>query len=219
MPLSFQTNCCVRASKAYDEQKRVAIGRSARITKTKGVGKAMFLRKGILGLAGIIFATGMVALGQQPQTPSSPDGTLRRDRIERRERNRERMGREGLKGHDRMRRGGMGHLLSDLNLSDDQRQQSRVIMQRRIESTKAQREELFRLREKRIAGTFAAEDEARARVLHQEIRAAMEAGRTEIAGILTAEQKTRLEEQKKEHKTRIERRMKERQESLKNNPR
>jgi Spy/CpxP family protein refolding chaperone len=171
----------------------------------------MFLRKSILGISAIIFATGMVALAQQRQTPTSSDGTLRRDRIERRERVRERMGREGLNGHDRMRHGGMGHLLSELNLSDEQRQQSRAIMQRRLESTKAQREELFRLREKRIAGTFAAEDEARARALHQEIRATMEAGRTEIAGILTAEQKTRLEELKRERKAKIEQRMKERQ--------
>ncbi|MDQ6651569.1 MAG: Spy/CpxP family protein refolding chaperone [Acidobacteriota bacterium] len=184
----------------------------------------MGLLKSLLGLSGIILAGGMVAFAQQPQTQTStaPDGAFRRDRIERRERSRERMGRrKGLGGDDRMGRrglgGGMGHLLRELNLSDEQRQQSRAIMQRRLESTKAQREELFKLREKRIAGTFAAEDEARARALHQEIRATMEAGQTEMAGILTAEQKARLEELKKERKTKIERRMKERQEFLKNN--
>ncbi|MDQ2937674.1 MAG: Spy/CpxP family protein refolding chaperone [Acidobacteriota bacterium] len=183
----------------------------------------MFLRKSLLGISAIIFVSGMVAFAQQPQTPASPDGTLRRDRIERRERSRERMGRrEGLGGDDQMGRrgpgGGKGHLLRELNLSDQQRQQSRAIMQRRLESTKAQREELFRLREKRTAGTFAPEDEARARALHQEIRSAMEAGRSEMAGILTAEQKMRFEELKKEHKTKVEQRMKQRQESLKSNP-
>jgi Spy/CpxP family protein refolding chaperone len=85
-------------------------------------------------------------------------------------------------------------------------------MQRRLESTRSQREELFKLREKGIAGTFAAEDKARAMALHQEIRTAMEGVRTEMAGVLTAEQKTRLEELQKERKARMEQRMKERQE-------
>ncbi len=58
------------------------------------------------------------------------------------------------------RRGGMGHMMRELNLTEEQREQSRAIMQRRLESTKSQREELFKLREKRIAGTFTAEDEA-----------------------------------------------------------
>ena len=167
----------------------------------------MFLRKSLLGISGIILASGMVALAQQPQTQTPtaiPDIPSSRARIERRERSRERLGRRGLGG-------GRGHLLREINLTDEQREQGRAIMQRQLESTKAQREELFKLREKRIAGTFAAEDEARAKALHQEIRAAMEAGRTEMAEVLTAEQKTRLEELKKERKTKIQQRMKERQ--------
>jgi Spy/CpxP family protein refolding chaperone len=165
----------------------------------------MFLRKSLLGISGITLAGGMFALAQQPQTQAptaTPGITSSRARIERRESRREQMGRRGL--------GGMGHLLRELNLNDEQRQQSRAIMQHRLESTKAQREELSKLREKRAAGTFAPEDEARAKALHHEIRAAMEAGRTEMAGILTAEQKTRLEELKKERKTKIQQRMKER---------
>ncbi|MFN2515418.1 MAG: Spy/CpxP family protein refolding chaperone [Pyrinomonadaceae bacterium] len=187
----------------------------------------MLLRKGLLGVLGMILTGGLVSFAQQPQTQTPPvtsDGTYRRDRIERREGRRERRGRrEGFGSHDRKRRsglgGGMGHLMRELNLSDEQRQQGRGIMQRRRESTKAQREELFKLREKRIAGTFSAEDEARAKALHQEIRAAKEAGRTEMAGILTAEQKTRLDELKKERKTKIEQRMKKRQERLNETPR
>lgn len=166
----------------------------------------MFLRKSLLGILGIILASGVSALAQQPQTqtPTMTNPTSRPDRIERRERSRERIGRRAL-------RGGRGHLLREINLTDEQREQGRAIMQRRLESTKAQREELFKLREKRIAGTFAPEDEARAKALHQEIKAAMEAGRTEMAGILTADQKTRLEELKKERKAKIEQRIKERQ--------
>lgn len=184
----------------------------------KGVGEEMLLRKGLLGVLAIILAGGLVSFAQQPQTQTPtvmPDGTYRRDRIERGERRRERMGRrEGSGGHDRTARrrlgGGMGHLMRELNLSDEQRQQGRAIMQRRRESTKAQREELLKLREKRNAGTFSVEDEARAKALHQEIRAAMEGVRSEMAGILNAEQKTRLQELEAERKAKIEQSMKER---------
>ena len=184
----------------------------------------MFLRKSLLGILGIILAGGIVAFAQepQPQTPSTRDDAFRKERIERMERHRERIGGlERTRGQDRMgRRGGrMGHLMRELNLTEEQRQQSRVIMQRRLESTKTQREELFKLREKRIAGTFTSEDGARARALHQEIRTAMEGVRTEMAGVLTAEQKAKLEQLKKERKEKLEQRMKERQERLNQNPR
>ena len=183
----------------------------------------MFLRKSLLGILGIVLGVGMVALAQepQPQTPSTQDDAFRKERIERRERHRERLGRrEGMRGDEGMgwRDGGMGHLMRELNLTEEQRQQSRAIVQRRLESTKAQREELLRLREKRIAGTFTPEDGARAKALHQEIRTAMEGVRSEMDGVLTAEQKAKLEQLKKERKEKLERRMKERQERLNNNP-
>src|SRR5882724_958787 len=205
----------------WNEQSPSEIPILSSMKSQKGVEGEMFLRKSLFGISGIILACGMAAFAQeaQPQTPQ--DDAFRKDRIERMERHRERLGRrEGLKGdEDTGRRGrGMGQLVRELNLSDEQRQQSRAIMQRRLESTKTQRDELFKLREKRIAGTFTAEDEARARALHQEIRTAMEGVRTEMAGVLSAEQKARLEELKKERKERMEQRMKERQERLNRNP-
>jgi Spy/CpxP family protein refolding chaperone len=178
----------------------------------------MFLRKGLLAITGMILASGVVAFAQQPQlqTPTqAPDATFRRDRMERKERQRGRIGgREGFgrRGH------GIGHFIRDLNLTETQREQVRGITQRRLEATKGQREELFRLREKRIAGTFTPDDEARARALHQEVRASMEGIRTEIAGILTAEQTARLEELQKERKAKMELRMKKREERRNNNP-
>lgn len=189
----------------------------------EGVGQKMLLRKSLLGVIGIILAFGMLAFAQEPQPQNPPplDGPLRGERMEqRRERNRARMGdREGRgrqKGREGMgRRGpGMGHL-RELNLTDAQREQSRAIMQRRLESTKGQREELFKLREKRIAGAFTAEDGARAKALHEEIRASMEGARTEMAGVLTAEQKAKLEGLKAERKAKHELRIKERGERRK----
>lgn len=163
-------------------------------------------------------AFGMVVFAQQPsaQTETAPDGTFRRDGKQRLERHRDRLG--GHKGMGQ-RGGGVGHLLRELNLTDEQRQQSRAIMQRRLESTKPLREELFQLREKRIAGTFTAEDGARAKALHQELRSSMEGVRTEMEGVLTAEQKARLEELKKERKEKMEQRIKEREEFFNKNPR
>jgi Spy/CpxP family protein refolding chaperone len=182
----------------------------------------MFLRKSLFGALGTILASGMIAIAQEPQprTPPAPDGNFSQDRSERVERHRERMAqREGLREGKRIGRGAdMDHFLRELNLSEAQREQSRAIMQRRLDGTKSQREELLKLREKRIAGTFSTEDEARARSLHQEIRTAMEGVHEEMAGMLTAEQKAKLEELKQERKGRMEQRMKERQERRKNKP-
>ena len=175
----------------------------------------MVLRKGLFVVLGTILFSGMIALAQEPQKAPAPDDTLRRDRIERMERHRERLGmREGRERERIDRRAGFGHFMRDLNLTEEQRQQSRAIVQRRLESTKAQREELFRLREKRIAGTFSAEDEARAKALHQEIRSSMDGIRAEMENILTAEQKVRIEEMQKERKARMEQRKLERQQRL-----
>jgi len=88
-------------------------------------------------------------------------------------------------------------------------------MQRRMASTKNQREELFRLREKRIAGTFAAEDNARAKALREEIHNSMEGVRAEMESVLTAEQKAKLESLKTERKAQHEQRVKQREERRK----
>jgi Spy/CpxP family protein refolding chaperone len=184
----------------------------------------MLLRKSLFAVLGTILALSMIAFAQEPQTspPASQDGTLQRERMERRrEHLKERMGRrEGMEINKR-REGlarhaaGMGRLGRELNLTEAQREQSRAIMQRRLANTKTQREELFRLREKKIAGTFAAEDEARAKALREEIRQSMEGVRTEMESVLTAEQKAKLETLKTERKALHEQRMQERQERRK----
>ena len=181
----------------------------------------MFLQKISFGILGVMLTCGVVVFAQEPQTRSAQDDAFRKERIEGMERHRERAGRrEGTRGQEGMGRrdGGEGRLMRELNLSDEQRQQSRAIMQRRLESTKTQREELSQLREKRRAGTLSAEDEARAKALHQEIRTTMEGVRSEMAGVLTTEQKAKLEQLKKEHREKFEQRMRERPERLNQNP-
>jgi protein CpxP len=174
----------------------------------------MSLRRSLLGISGIILSFGVVAFAQESQTaPKAQDGALRRERLERRERLRGRN--EGMRQHgDREgfgRAPGLGHAIRGIDLTTAQREQIRAITQRRLESTKLQREELFKLREKRITGTFSAEDEARAKALHQEIRTAMDGIRTETAAVLTAEQKAQIEELQKQGKARQEQRMKDRE--------
>lgn len=97
--------------------------------------------------------------------------------------------------------GGFGHgALRELNLSDAQKQQVRAIIEQDFQSSKAVREELRQLGEKRGQGTLTADDQARARTLHEQMRAAMKDRETKIAAVLTAEQKTKLEGLRKERK-------------------
>ncbi len=172
----------------------------------------MYSRKSLVTILGILLAFGTVAVAQQ--TRSSDTGAQLKTPSERFAQRGERGGRRGRMGH----RGGVGHLIRKLNLTDEQRQQAHAIMQRRLAGTKSQREELFKLREKRIAGTFTADDEARAKALRQEMRASMEGVHAEMEGVLTAEQKTKLEQLKQERKAKFEQRMKERQEFQNKNP-
>ncbi len=96
-------------------------------------------------------------------------------------------------------------MLRQLNLTDVQSQQIHAIMQQGMESTKSQREELRQLFEKRHDGTLAADDEARAKTLREELRNSMQETQSRIAAVLTAEQRAKLEELIKERKENRER--------------
>jgi len=172
----------------------------------------MFLRKGLPTVMMFILGLSAVAFAQQPQNPA-PDGSSRPDQHDR-------MGRpEGHRRGERGRHGG-GEFrgLRELNLTEDQSQQQRVITQRHLEAIKSQREELFKLREKRMQGTFTADDEARARALRQEIHNSIQAMHSEIEGILTPEQRTKLEQIRAEQKTRHDERKKRHEERGDNTP-
>lgn len=151
----------------------------------------MLLRK-ILPLVGVlILVFSAVAYAQESQT-APQEGARPRQEGHREGRRHGRMG-------GRLERLGF---MRELNLTEEQRTQQRSIMERHLGSTKAQREELFKLREKRIAGSFTEEDGARAKALRQEIHSSMEGIRREMDGVLTAEQRTKLEQLKSERKAR-----------------
>ena len=95
--------------------------------------------------------------------------------------------------------------LRQLDLTDAQRQQFRSIRQSHGQRTQAQREELRQLfQSRRQGGTLTAEQQARARQLHGELRQTGEAVRKEMLAALTQEQRTRLEQLREEHKARRE---------------
>jgi Spy/CpxP family protein refolding chaperone len=145
----------------------------------------------LAGLAlALVTASAAGAQTQQPQSPTQ-NPTPGTDNPRRVDRGLERRG---------MRKFGRGPLagLRDLNLSDEQQKQVRAIMESNVNNTKALREELRNLGQKRFEGTLTPEEQARAKDLHQQMAQSMKSAMTEVQGILTAEQKTKLEEFRQE---------------------
>ena len=163
----------------------------------------MFLRTRFTftGLSmGLLIAFGAAAQAQQPQTSTQNPAP----------------GTEGTRPFGRKEgrgfRGGPGpggsfgpRILRELNLTDAQKEQVRSIMQQNFAGNKAVREELLQLGEKRRQGTLTADDQTRARTLHDQMRASMKDTESKIGAILTAEQKAKVEELMKERKANHER--------------
>ncbi|MFN2509896.1 MAG: Spy/CpxP family protein refolding chaperone [Pyrinomonadaceae bacterium] len=172
----------------------------------------MFPRRILPLLISLTVAFGAIAYGQDPQAPAQ-DRSNRGDRMRHREgRSHERMDRGGRKGFAKFR------AMRELNLSDEQQQQQRAIVQRHLERIKVQREELIKLGEKKQQGNLAAEDGARAKALRQEIHNSMQSAHTEIETILTPEQRTKLERLKTERKAGHDEMLQRRQERRESTP-
>ena len=141
--------------------------------------------------AALILSLGFNAVAQQPDTTAQPDP-------------------QGVRPHRRLARPGalrrhqLQRVAERLNLSELQREQLRDIYQHQFEALKPQREQLFKLREKRRAGTFSDEDAAQAKALRQQIRDSMLNTRTEVQGVLTPEQRVQIDEFRNARKARRE---------------
>jgi Spy/CpxP family protein refolding chaperone len=144
------------------------------------------MKKMTVTLAGLVIALasfGMSAFAQQSPAPNSTPNAQQRDgRMQRR-----RM----MRRHERMR---MFGALRQLNLSDAQKQQAQSLIRASRESTKTQRQELAQLRRKFRDGTLTDDEKAKAKELRQQLRASRERTRTQLASVLTPEQKTKLDE-------------------------
>jgi Spy/CpxP family protein refolding chaperone len=88
----------------------------------------------------------------------------------------------------------MLRVLNQLNLTADQKQQARTIIQTNLQSTKTQRQEMRQLTQQWRQGTLAPEGLARAKELRRQLAESRRGVRTQLAGILTPEQKAKLEE-------------------------
>lgn len=150
----------------------------------------MFLRTKLTRtglMLALLITTGAVVQAQQSSTqnPSNNTGRI------------ERGGGRGFRRAPGRGRNFAPRMLRQLNLTEAQKEQVHAIVKQTFESNKATREELRLLGQKRRQGTLSADDQARARTLHQQMRAAMTETRTRIAGILTPEQRAKMEELRK----------------------
>src|SRR5258708_21066096 len=158
----------------------------------------MFLRRKLTHagvVLGLLTAFGAVVSAQQPSTqnPATGPGRIRH-------------------GEGRGFRGGPGpggnfgpRVLQQLNLTDDQKKQIHAVLEQTFAGNDTTPEELRQLGEKRRQGAFSADDEARAKTLHQQMRAAMADTETKIAAVLTVEQKAKVAQLIKERKAEFER--------------
>lgn len=133
----------------------------------------------IIGLS----AFGSLAFGQQTQPNDPAPGVQQSGRVS--------QARRGMRKRARI---GRLRALRQINLTDAQRQQARLIRQNHRESTKVQREELRKLLGQARTGTLSAEQQARAQQLRQKLVEGRKGVHTQMQNVLTAEQKARLEE-------------------------
>jgi len=126
-----------------------------------------------LAILAILFAFTSVGAvyAQQPQSNAPAAGNPQARRMMRRKMMRRREGMGALRG------------FRQLNLTDQQRQQTRSI-----------RQELRQLMEQRRAGTLTADNQARAKELHRQLMQGRQNMRTQLSALLTTEQKTKLDE-------------------------
>jgi Spy/CpxP family protein refolding chaperone len=151
------------------------------------------------GFAAIAFTTFVSA---QATNTNKEDNSIQKQEMRERGRGgRGGFGEKGVRGKhggDRKMLRGLGRL----NLTDAQKEQVRTISQNFRTSTQTQREELRSLAMKRRDGIITADEQARARELKTQLKASGEQMRNSVLAILTAEQKTQLEQMKQEMKTR-----------------
>lgn len=89
---------------------------------------------------------------------------------------------------------GMFRVLNQLNLTVEQKQQARSIIQTNLQGTETQRQEMRQLTQQWRQGTLTPEGLARANELHKQLAETRRAERAQLAAILTPEQKAKLEE-------------------------
>lgn len=163
----------------------------------------MALQKKLTGAAfalGLTLAFSMAVSAQQTQPPAQGDGAQQQQEMGRRKGRR--MGEGGPRGRGIGEGFGVARSLRELNLSEAQQQQARNIIERFVAAIKPQREQLMQLREQSREGNAPPDIEERAKALRAQIHESEKTMRTEMLAILTAEQRTKLEQIETERKAR-----------------
>ena len=150
---------------------------------------------GAVALIAVLGVSGVVVVAQQQEAPTTAAPGIQKqnrgDRMKRRGKGRHTR-RAGLRG------------LRGLDLTDQQKEQARAIMRANLENNKAQIDELKQLRQKGREA-LSDTDKARAKELRKQLRNSRLNAQSQIASLLTAEQKTKLEEMQKNRRDRRER--------------
>jgi Spy/CpxP family protein refolding chaperone len=118
----------------------------------------------------------------------------------------ERMGKRNRRGHRGPSAAHLMRILRDLNLSEAQLQQSRALVESYVASIQPQREQLMQLRDEREQSADAAQIEARAKALRDQIHESTTRLRSNLLALLNAEQRTQFDQLEQQMKSRREER-------------
>lgn len=141
-------------------------------------------------------------LAQDNKTETGKDGMQKRDNADRRGRMHEGAGREMHGGKRIGRDGGFG--LRGINLTDAQKEQIRAIREAN-KPTDATIQEMRAIRDARKAGAaITPEQKERMKALREQAQVKAKSVHEQILAVLTAEQKTQIEQRKQEMKQRRE---------------
>jgi Spy/CpxP family protein refolding chaperone len=162
----------------------------------------------VLSIAAATAAFSVAASAQETSVPAEKKIEKIR-KGEGRAMGRDEFGRRGMGGHrggPGMRRGGgMGRMLHGLDLTDAQKTQIQSIMAANKPSTEA-REEIRTLMMARRSGTLTTAQQERFEAIRTQRQEKGRAVHEQIMGVLTAEQKAKIETRKQEMRRRMEER-------------
>lgn len=166
--------------------------------------KQKFVTAITLALAILTFA---VFVSAQDKTTTAPaDQSARPDKIDR-HRGPRGEGRGGMRGpRDHRGPGMMFRGLHQVGLTDAQKQQVHTILENNRPQMEKLREQMRALRGAKFDGTLTAEQETQLKTLHDQIKQNAGAAHQQVLGVLTEEQKAKLEQFKQEMKQRMEER-------------
>jgi Spy/CpxP family protein refolding chaperone len=169
--------------------------------------KRKFISVITMALATVAFTTFVAA----QETPKQDNSMQKQEKFERRGFGGKRGG-KGMRGGkhdggDRM----MMRSLQRLNLSDAQKEQTRGILENFKNSTQTGREEMRGLAMKKRDGIITADEQNRLKEIKTQLRTSGEQMHSSILAVLTAEQRTQLDQIKEEMKQKMQERRQNRQ--------